>query len=157
MKKSKDYLKVYKSIEDCPIWNYEKCQVTGNVKYICAIEDYSNVQEEQYMHEAFDKVFTEFYDYFGISNELKEFLNSKRAITILEVDYQLTKDSLKLTQLNKKKEEFNNNYRVNDTDIDKIAVQLSRWLKFDVDTKKTTVKRFYNYLNALIKENNGKD
>jgi hypothetical protein len=36
-------------------------------------------------------------------------------------------------------------------DIDKIAVVLSRWLGFDLDIKKISVKRFYNYLKEFEK------
>jgi len=151
--KLKDRYKVFNSIDSCPIWNYEKVKDTGNAIYICDVEDYSNITSQEYMNEAFDKVFNEFYNYFGISTDLIEFLNAKKAITILEIDYQLTKEPILASKLAQKKEEFQALYRTGENDIDKLAVQLSRWVKFDIDTKKISVKRFYNYLNSFIKEN----
>jgi hypothetical protein len=150
-KKSENRYKVYSSIDTMPIWNYEKVQELADVRYVCNVDDYSEIEPQPYMYEAFDIVFTEFYDYFGISAELSEYLNMQRSMVLLELDYQLTKDGLKKTQLAQKQREFDSMYNREGMDIDKIAVVLSRWLGFDLDIKKISVKRFYNYLKEFEK------
>jgi hypothetical protein len=153
--KSKHNYKYYKSIETLPVWNWDKIQSTADVKYIVATDDYDDVIENEEMHTLFDKIFDEYYNYFGVSDDMKRYLNAKKQITLLEVKIALKEaTAIDYTNLNHKRIEFANIYEQEKNDIDKVAIQLSRHFKIDFDLRKMSVKRFYNYLETFTKERN---
>ena len=154
MKLEKNY-KIYRNIDTLPVWYWDKIQQTGDVRWLVQIDDIEQIKETKQLYEIYDKIYTEYYDYFGISSDLKEYLNAQRSITLMELDIAVNNTKSKLSLLERKKIEFSTLYGNAGNDIDKLAVSISRYFKVDVDLMKISTKRFYNFLNTLIKENNG--
>ena len=154
MKLEKNY-KIYRNIDTLPVWYWDKIQQTGDVRWLVQTDDIEQIKETEQLYEIYDKIYTEYYDYFGISSDLKEYLNAQRSITLMELDIAVNNTKSKLSLLERKKIEFNTLYGNKGNDIDKLAVSISRYFKVDVDLMKISTKRFYNFLNTLIKENNG--
>ena len=154
MKLEKNY-KIYRNIDTLPVWYWDKIQQTGDVRWLVQTDDIEQIKETEQLYEIYDKIYTEYYDYFGISSDLKEYLNAQRSITLMELDIAVNNNKSKLSLLERKKIEFSTLYGNAGNDIDKLAVSISRYFKVDVDLIKISTKRFYNFLNTLIKENNG--
>ena len=141
-------MQFYTTIEDFPAYNWFKCVENKEYQYtLIDIKEYN----EDLKHEcenAFNTLYCNFIDTFGISKELGDIIALQNQILVLEIDLACGKKSAK-TFLNIKKIELEEVLSVEKpkTNLHKVAIE--KYLGFRLNLKEVTALEYYNYLEAL--------
>lgn len=141
-------MKLYTTIEDFPAYNWFKCVEYKDYKYTLIDEKEYKDELKEECEDAFNKLYCEFIDTFGISKELGDIVNLQNQILVLEIDLSLGKKTAK-TFLNIKKLELEEKLNVEKpkTNLHKVAIE--KYLGFRLNLKEVTTLEYYNYLEAL--------
>lgn len=153
-------IEYYQSIDEMPIYNWFKINETNDLKWISKDLQIDAKKNIIILLSAWNKIFDEFIDTFGIPEKLKEIMEVKRDIFILQAQLALTKDRTiqifidieteKLIKLMSKDKEQSTM---------QVKVYVEKFLGFKLNERETTVKEFYEYIIVLIdqsKEANGR-
>lgn len=141
-------MKLYTTIEDLPAYNWFKCVENKEYKYTLVDEKKYKDELKDECEIAFNNLYCEFIDTFGISKELGDILALQNQILVLEIDLSLGKKTAK-TFLNIKKLELEEKLNVEKpkTNLHKVAIE--KYLGFRLNLKEVTTLEYYNYLEAL--------
>jgi hypothetical protein len=146
-------LECFNSLEDMPVWHWFQIQKTNDLKYMLVKTRKVSEREVKPLELALKKLSNEYIDTFGISDEYRQILELNRDIKVLEIDFILTKDRSKLTMIELKKAELkavvNGGSKMS---VEKIKMQVDKYMHYDVDLKKVSVKQFYTYLEGIKEE-----
>lgn len=142
----------WESIEDMPIYNWNKC-LNGQLEYVHKKHLLTDKNEK-----AFEKIYDEFISFRGTSKyEQKLFTAMKRKV-MLECDYLRTGNRMNVTlieieeqKIEAIKKEQSESDGGGGFSIEKSLIILSKWLGYRIDWKEVSVKEFY-----LIIEEYGK-
>jgi len=148
-KKSKRYY--YKSIDDCPISIWQKIAETGDVRLI-EICDQLPEKAEFAHYLSVQTIHDEFYNYFGISDELRETIELQSKIATIEFDIEMGATGLIKNTLIRLKNELslkNNNSKQR---FSQQVVYLSQHFKFHLDINKLSIKEYNEYVNTYIEQ-----
>lgn len=141
----------YKSLEELPIYNWDKCVRTGELKYLL-LEP--NLKCDVDLLELFKKFHQDYLDIFGANEESERYLSLlKQKIHHIEqiiLGVKFHKNYLKIVDfeieaIEKKKGDTQ--------DLFDICAILSKFMGFQLDVKKVTVIDYYKYINLLEKHN----
>ncbi len=141
----------YKSLEELPIYNWDKCVRTGELKYLL-LEP--NLKCDIDLLELFKKFHQDYLDIFGANEESERYLSLlKQKIHHIEqiiLGVKFHKNYLKIVDfeieaIEKKKGDTQ--------DLFDICAILSKFMGFQLDVKKVTVVDYYKYINLLEKHN----
>jgi len=141
----------YKSLEELPIYNWDKCVRTGELKYLL-LEP--NLKCDIDLLELFKKFHQDYLDIFGANEESERYLSLlKQKIHHIEqiiLGVKFHKNYLKIVDfeieaIEKKKGDTQ--------DLFDICAILSKFMGFQLDVKKVTVIDYYKYINLLEKHN----
>lgn len=146
----------FKSIDEIPMYNWNKIHETGDLKYLlhdnCKIEAY----EFRFLLNRWKKIYQEFVDRFGFSDEFLSILELEKNIALLKIEKAERGDENMQTfieideiKLQKKKAELNSIK----SDFYEIKAGVESSLGFHIDPKKCTVVEFYSYIKTLKKKN----
>lgn len=136
---------VYRSIEECPIWNWMKIQETGDLTYLGK----ASLEE---LEEIYLSMQDEIFEKFGINDKFKTYLmymKQKASILhqmiiepspFLDLDLHVVEEDLKMLMDNKEKQ-----------DLDDVLVIVEKFMGFQLDPKKVSVKKYYSYLKSIEK------
>jgi len=149
---------VYDSIDTLPQWNWIKVHETGNLAYIKILPNYRKLKEEntEELEEFWAKIYDEFIEEFGFSENYIEVLDHKKRIAILKNDFVITDNRFLLNHIriaeNRLKE------------IEKTApigvsfresiVMIEKEQGIKIDAKKISVADYNSYIKTMNK--NGK-
>lgn len=141
----------YKHIKETPLWNYIEVQKTGDVRYLYKLNDYSKLPKLiPQLKEVWDDFVYQYIDELGLDQDTKQIIELKRDIVLMEIDYALDKHGPTKTRIefkmNELREVIKNILPETKPNYNKIKVILEKWLKFPIDTKKTTVLEYFSYL-----------
>lgn len=141
-------MKLYTTIEDLPAYNWFKCVENKEYKYTLVDEKKYKDDLKDECENAFNNLYCEFIDTFGISKELGDIVNLQNQILALEIDIALGKKTAK-TFLNIKKLELEEKLNVEKpkTNLHKVAIE--KYLGFRLNLKEVTTLEYYNYLYAI--------
>ncbi len=146
-------LECFNSLEEMPVWNWFQIQKTNDLKYMLVKTRKVSEREVLQLQQALKKISNEYIDTFGISDEYRRILELNRDIKVLEIDFILTKDRSKLTMIELKKAELkatvNGGSKMS---IEKIKMQVDKYMHYNVDLKTVSVKQFYTYLEGIKEE-----
>jgi hypothetical protein len=78
-------LKYYKSIYDCPIWNYHRVLNTGDTRYLYILTDYEKLPKK-HLNNVFDDIFWQYQEEAGLDDNLKSIIEYKAKIAELEYE-----------------------------------------------------------------------
>jgi len=146
-------MNLYTTIDEFPVYNWFKCIENKEYKYtLIDVNKYTDKQKNK-CEDAFNTLYCEFIDTFGISRELGDIVAIQKQILVLEIDIALGKKSAK-TFLNIKKLELEEKLNVEKPKTNTHKVAIEKYLGFRLNLKETTVTEYYNYLEAL-KQSNG--
>lgn len=146
-------LEYYKSLDEMPVFNWFKIQQTNDLKYMLVKIRKVSVKEVKELESALHKLSNEYINTFGISDEYRRILELSRDIKVLEIDFILIKERSKLTMIELKKSELKAiSTSSSKTDLFKIKMHVNKYMGYDVDTKKTSVKEFYTIVESLKEE-----
>lgn len=146
--------KYWDSIEDMPIKNWFKC-IESDKSWVLIDRNSKDIETEEHKLQ-FEKLYCEFIDTFGINENLKEIISLQNEILVHKIDLQLTGD--KTIKILIKMREIDLEAALKETDggnNNKTIVMVEKWLGFGIDENKCSVRRFYEYLEA-IKQDNGR-
>lgn len=144
----------FNSIDELPIWNWWKVSETGNFIYLLKENDYNN---EDYSLESYKNwldLQDEYLEFFGMDSDFQKILRLKKQWIDKKSKYIIDNDRFSLTEAeiieSKIKEITDNNKTLNQ---DSTIILLEEKLGREIDPKKISVKKFYNYIKHY--SNNG--
>jgi hypothetical protein len=141
----------YKSLEELPIYNWDKCVRSGELKYLLLDP---NLKCDVDLLELFMKFHQDYLDIFGANEESERYLSLlKQKIHHIEqiiLGVKFHKNYLKIVDfeieaIEKKKGDSQ--------DLFDICAILSKFMGFQLDVKKVTVIDYYKYIKLLEKHN----
>lgn len=142
--------KYYQSIEEIPLFNWQKC-LEGDVKYV-------NLQtkDDSGNQEAFNKLYDEFLQKRGVNKEYKKYLDILKKKAMLQCEFLITKDDFKLTQIEIEDAKIVSLQKTSEEglSIDKTLIYLGKWLGYRLDWKIISVSEFYSILEEYEKQSN---
>lgn len=154
MRMFKKRAELYNGIDDLPIYNWFKINETNDLKWICKGERENADAKE--LHFTWERIFDEFIDFFGIPEKMKEVLELRRNIFVLQAQLALTKDRTKLLFIEIEKDKLDKILKEeNKKNASQVEVYMWKFLGFRLDQKTTSVKDFYKTLMAM-NDANGK-
>lgn len=160
-KKKSDSRSVYKSIDEIPIWNWNKVNENKNLNYL--YKDPSNHGFKAFpleLEELWLDLNQELWDYFGITQTYKRYFALMKRKLILRSNYIITGDKFLLNEIWIIEQDIK---RLFDTRVSerftKTIWRLKMYSKIDFDPKKTSVQDYYELIetvNEEVKNNNKK-
>ena len=140
----------YQSIEEIPLFNWQKC-LEGDVKYVNL-----ETKEDSSNQEAFTKLYDEFLQKRGVNKEYKKYLDILKKKALLQCEFLITKDDFKLTQIEIEDAKIVSLQKTSEEglSIDKTLIYLGKWLGYRLDWKIISVSEFYSILEEYEKQSN---
>ena len=137
----------YNSIEDLPLINWMKC-TSGELKYVRKDLRHGNQLLDE-LH--FEKIFDSYIKDFGLSETYIKLLKAMHKKTLLELDFVLTKNRFKLTEVEMSIVMLENmvNNNKNGMTIEQTIVHLSKWMNHWIDAKKVTTRDYFNMMKEF--------
>jgi hypothetical protein len=103
-------------------------------------------------------IYDQYLKKYGLGKKYKRLLDVMKKKALLELEFILTRERFKITQI--EVEEANLKAMLankgNGMTIEQTLVHLSRWLGYQLNTKKITVAEYFNILDQYGKENTKK-
>jgi hypothetical protein len=142
--------KYYQSIEEIPLFNWQKC-LEGDVKYVNL-----ETKEDSCNQEAFTKLYDSFLQKRGVNKEYKKYLDILKKKAMLQCEFLITKDNFKLTQIEIEDAKIVSLQKTSEEglSIDKTLIYLGKWLGYRLDWKIISVSEFYSILEEYEKQSN---
>ena len=137
----------YNNIEDLPLWNWMKC-TNGEIKYIRKDFKHGNsILDELHFEMIFDSYIKEF----GLSETYIKLLKTMHKKTLLELDFVLTRNRFKLTEVEVQIARLENmvNNNKNGMTIEQTLVHLSKWMNHWIDAKKVTTREYFDMMKEF--------
>jgi hypothetical protein len=151
--------KYYKNIEDCPIWNLQKVNETGDLRYLVkGVEDYDDIKEKELDLEtlatSYSNMMEEVSNTFGLSEEYIDKARVEKELLILSYKILLGEKHLKAIRDHKIRtiEESKATGSNNDTPFDEQIVVLESFFKIPINVKDISASKYYTYLKVLKKD-----
>ena len=141
----------YTSLEDMPIYNWFKVN-SGKLEFV--YEKKPKKIDEKEAEKAFESLFAEYIDIFGISESYYKVLELKKEICKLNIEMALTGDLFLKNFIRMAQIELNDlNKNTDKTNLHEVKVYLEKYLGFRLNEKEVSVKEYYTYLNVMSKDN----
>ena len=141
----------YTTIEDMPIYNWFKVNSTGDLRFVLTKHrtKYDTIKAKQ----AFDSMYSEYIDVFGIGETYERVLDLKCRIMELKLDKEITGDMFIQNFINMAQMDLNDlNNQTNKTNTNEVKVHLEKYLGFRLNEKEISVKEYYTYLNVMAND-----
>lgn len=138
-------MKVYfDSIENLPLFNWWKITETGNLSFLRIDENYKGKAAQL---DLWEKINDEYFNEYGINENVLNIMKLKKKWINLKEKLLVKGDRFALTELDiveaKMRElDVPNNYKKEDT-----IIFLEEKLGREIEPKKLTVKKYYDYIN----------
>lgn len=153
-KKSAPKLLIYTSIDDLPIWNWNKIYEKNDYSFLKIGRKDSQITKSEFseLKKAWEKIFSEYIERFGFSYDFIAIHEQKKMIALLQLEFIETGDRSKITFIELAQKELSM-MTGGETKVDfwKSKSILEKYLGFQIDVKNTSVAEFYSYYE-LIKE-----
>jgi len=140
--------KYYKSIDEIPLYNWDKC-INGDVKYVR-----KDVQENTLNEQMFNDVYDDYLKKRGLDKTLNTIFKVMKKKAMLECDYLITRDRFLLTLIEVEEQKLEQLRKPQKgLSLETTLVYLSKWLGFRVNSKDITASEYYAYLDEYMKQN----
>ncbi len=149
----KVFYKKYSSIDDLPMFYWDKIHSTGEYKYLFVKQVQTKNTKE--LEQLWTKIYDEYLLEFGLGKGYLEIKALKEKIAKLKGKYIITGDKLLKNHINVEENMLKSLYGENNksTSFRESLVHLEKMQQIKIDTKKITVADYYNYLRSI--KNNG--
>lgn len=146
-------IEIYQSIDELPVFNWFKIHEKNDLAYLLVKKHKITGKMNEQLEEAWGNIYTEYLDTFGINNSFRQILLLKKEIACYELEMFIKGDKSIITFIKIAKWQLKKllNEKPSST-IDEFKVQIERYMGFRLNTKEVTVKEYYTYINALIKQ-----
>lgn len=143
----------YKGIDDMPLYNWIKCN-EGKIEFT-RISDEGNPEMDVI---TWENIYNDYLKEFGLTETYKRMLNAMRKKAILELDFVLTGDRFKLTEIEIEETRLNAMLQNagNGMTIEESLIYISKWLGTWLNVKNITVREYFNLLEQYGKANKSK-
>lgn len=147
--------KYYDSIEDLPIWNWNKCHEKNDYTFLKINRVNSQVTKEEFkkLREIWEKVFEEYINEFGFSKNFLAIMEKKKQIAFYQLDFIKTSDKSIRTLIEIAENELLD--LIGDgakASFWKSKATIEKLLGFQLDAKTVTVVEFYSHIENLKKD-----
>lgn len=136
-----------------PLYNWIKCN-EGKIEFT-RISDEGNPEMDVITWEI---IYNDYLKEFGLTETYKRMLNAMRKKAILELDFVLTGDRFKLTEIEIEETRLNAMLQNagNGMTIEESLIYISKWLGTWLNVKNITVREYFNLLEQYGKANKSK-
>ncbi|NQY28799.1 MAG: hypothetical protein HRT69_04925 [Flavobacteriaceae bacterium] len=152
-KKSKKELELdcYNSIDELPIKIWFDIHKTVNFKKLLKSGECKNEKTYIKLFELWQKLYNEFIERFGLSDEFLSDLQIEIKIANLQADLIITKQKHLNTLIKIEQEKMRiNNFEISEpADIESILAKMSKYYGFKLSSRELTTAEYYSYLNNI--------
>jgi hypothetical protein len=136
-----------------PLFNWIKCN-EGKIEFT-RISDEGNPEMDVV---TWEMIYNDYLKEFGLSETYKRMLNAMKKKALLELDYVLTGDRFKLTEVEIEQTRLNSMLQNagNGMTIEESLIYISKWLGTWLNAKNITVREYFNLLEQYGKANKSK-
>lgn len=147
MKKSNNY---YFSIDTIPLYNWNKC-LDGKKEYVRKNGNGSGDLDEV----VWDMLYTQYIKTYGLGKVYDKMLKVMKKKVIYELEFVITNDRFKLTQIEMQETTLKNMMASANTGIssDQSLIYLSKWIGYWIQSKEITVKQYFDMLKEYERYN----
>ncbi len=151
------YMK-FRSIEELPIWNWNKIKEEEDFRYLLKLDDYFDlpVPDPEVIVELgflWEKVKDQFTERFGFPDQFKRIEKKRIEIDLLMLDFIITGDIGLQTLIQVKRKQLEGMIKKiqqdSDQPFEEQVVILESHFKLAIDTHKVSVLRYYSYVNIF--------
>jgi hypothetical protein len=142
----------YNSIEEMPLYNWEKCQ-NGDLSF-CRVNN--DETSDALDHKAWEILNYEYMEVFGISRHHRKYLELQKRKTLLELELIETGNRFLNNRIRQVSDEINNVFKKDDgkaMSYDSSLIYLSKFMGFNVNKKEITVMRYFTMIQEYGKKN----
>lgn len=145
-----NYEGYYKSIDDMILYNWIKC-TQGDIKFVRTNENGTDEQDKI----VWEKIYDSYIEEFGLSPVYKKLLGAIKEKALLELDYVITKEKFKLTEIEISVVKLQSMMANNGSgiSIEEALIHVSKWMGTWIDVKKVTVRDYFNLMKQYGKAN----
>ena len=152
-KKSKKELELdcYNSIDELPIKIWFDIHKTVNFKKLLKSGECKIEKTYIKLFELWQKLYNEFIERFGLSDEFLSDLQIEIKIANLQADLIITKQKHLNTLIKIEQEKMRiNNFEISEpADIESILAKMSKYYGFKLSSRELTTAEYYSYLNNI--------
>jgi len=143
--------KHWESIEDIPLYNWQKC-IESNYVYSRKKSD-SISKQNDFDVECWFKIYDSYLIKYGLSEVHKKYLNLLRKKALIQLNYVETRDAFKLTQIEMHEVRLKNmlSNAGQGISIETSLIILGKYMGFRVDPKKITANEYFLMLEQYGK------
>lgn len=144
----------FNSIEDLPIYNWQKVNQTSDLTYLLKVRRPISGKESEQLKNIWQNIFDEFIDTFDVPEYMKTILSLRRDIECLRVDMYIEKDRTLSAIIQVKELELKNllgNDKIDN--VNETTAHIEKYLGFRIDENICSVKKYYTYVKMIEKEN----
>jgi hypothetical protein len=132
------------------LYNWIKC-TGGELKYARIEEKGTEIEDAM----AWEIIYDSYIKEFGLSPIYRKLLNAVKEKTLLELEYVITKDRFKITEIEiavaKLQTMMSNNG--SGMSIEEALIHVSKWMGTWIDTRSITVRDYFNLMKEYGKAN----
>lgn len=141
---------VYNSIDDLPIFIWIKIHEKRDLLLLKKNSDHVPLGV---LASAWERIYGEFIDVFGVSDKFREILFMKRDIALLKINMALSGSRHYLTFIEIKQMQFEELLKkeVNHNYMDSL-VHVEKYVGFKLNIRECSVREYYTYLKEMEKE-----
>lgn len=144
---------LYDSIENLPIWNWNKIQEKGDYTYLRINRINGQITKKEFaiLQKTWEVIFSEYIEKFHWSDNFLMIHEKKKEISYLQHQMIITGDRSICTFVEIAKQELELLKQGNDGGFDfwDLKTQMEIQMKMQIDTKKIMVIEFFSYLKSL--------
>lgn len=142
----------YKGIDDMPLYNWIECH-NGKMEFTRKTE--AGTAEKDI--EAWQSIYDDYIRTFGLTDVQKKLFDAMKKRAILELDYVITGDRFKLTEIEIAITRIDSmlSNKGSGITIEQALIHVSKWLGQWINPRNITVKEYFNLLEQYGKANKG--
>lgn len=161
-KGKQESLSVYNSIEDLPMWNWNKIHETKNLNYLLKKKDYKNLPNifKKTLVDNWLDLNQQVFDEFGMSDKYEQYIRLTKLQIQLRCEKVIQEDRFLINEVNVLQVDIDALFSDKENQsFDQVMVGLEKYLGFRLDSKKITVRKYNDYLKFINSQSkgNGKD
>ena len=143
----------YADIDELPLSNWIKC-TSNELTYVRKGEDGN--EENDII--AWEKIYDSYIKEYGLSDVYKKLLNAMKKKALLEVDFIITRERFKLTEIEMQIANLDAMLmnKGSGITIEQSLIHLSKWMGSWINVKTITTREYFNLMEEYGKENKRK-
>lgn len=137
---------IYTTIDEMPIWNWNKIHSTGEMKYL--YKDLSG-KNSDYNYNIWNELQDEYINKFGLEETFKQRLRLMKKAAKLNCEFVISKDRFLLNELAILEAQIDNFDNVKSMDFYEVKDYIEKYKGFRIDPKTTTVTEYFYSLKNM--------